>query len=236
VESYEEALENWNKQVAQELTQQYYEKEQENAVDWDKVLKPVAKPRDSALPLTEEPIVKPVTGVQVERKLEALEVSELREKLTSLETQITLLDSKITQLVGMEKPKAENPEVIRRIERVEKETAEIKEKLSQLEIALNNILKGELGEIKAKVEELRKAGYKPVTVDNRVKPGIPEEEKPEDKIQRRLIAFTQKVVTKSIDGTLKALNWGFNAYVEGLSYMESSRKPRGKRSAKTVKM
>jgi hypothetical protein len=247
VESYEEALEHWNRQIAQELTQQYYEKEAENSVDWDKVLAVQKKPKDNTLPIeiSEKPQVnaKPKPKVKVIKyKPEIPEIAEIKEKVNALETQITLLDSKVTQLANVEKPNTDNRELIQRVERVDKDLNEIKEKLSQLEIAFNNILMGELRDIKAKVEELRKAEFKPVTVDNRtdnrVKPVIPEQgEKPEDKIQRKIISIGKEVTQKAITMSLNGLNIGLKAYIQGLNYMDSARqKPSKRRVNKTVKM
>lgn len=234
VESYEEALEHWNRQIAQELTQQYYEKETENSVDWDKVLAVQKKTRDNTLEVSEKPQVnaKPKPKVKaVKYKPEIPEIAEIKEKVNALETQITLLDSKVS-----------SRELIQRVERVEKDLNEIKEKLSQLEIAFNNIMMGELRDIKAKVEELRKAEFKPVTADNRAKPVIPDvapeqEEKLEDKIQRKIISIGKEVTLKAITLTLNGLNAGFKAYIQGLSYMETARqKPSKRRVNKTVKM
>jgi len=247
VESYEEALKHWNSEYARELTQQYYEKEAENSIDWDKILKIQVKPKYSALPVevSEKPIektqvnAKPRPRVKVIKyKPEIPEIAEIKAKVDTLETQITLIDSKLTQLTNAEKPNTDSHELIKRIERVEKDISEIKEKLAQLEIAFNNILMGELRDIKAKVEELRKAEFKPVTVDNRVKPEIPEqEEKLEDKIQKKIISIGKEVTLKAINMSLNGLNAGFKAYIQGLNYLESARqKPNKKRVSKTVKM
>lgn len=247
VESYEEALEHWNREYAKELTQQYYEKEAENSVDWDKILAVQKKPRYNTSPMevSEKPSEKPQVNAKPKPKVKVIkykpeipEIAEIKEKVNTLETQITLLDSKVTQLANVEKPNTDNRELIQRVERVEKDLNEIKEKLSQLEIAFNNILMGELRDIKAKVEELRKAEFKPVTVDNRVKPEIPEqEEKPEDKIQRKIISIGKEVTRKAITMSLNGLNAGFKAYIQGLNYMDSARqKPRKRRVNKTVKM
>ena len=247
VESYEEALEHWNRQLAQELTQQYFERQQENAVDWDKVLKPQVKSKYTALPVevSEKPIEKPQVNAKpmpkvkvIKYKPEIPEIAEIKEKVNTLETQITLLDSKLTQLANAEKPNTDNHKLIERVERVEKDLNEIKEKLSQLEIAFNNILMGELRDIKAKVEELRKAEFKPVTVDNRAKPEIPEqEEKLEDRIQRKIVSIGKEVTLKAITTSLNGLNAGFKAYIQGLNYLESARqKPSKKRVNKTAKM
>ena len=247
VDSYTEALEHWNRQIAQELTQQYYEQQQENAVEWDKVLKPQVNPKTVTIPIqvSENPTektqvnAKPRPRVKVIKyKPEIPEIAEIRAKVDTLETQITLIDSKLTQLTNAEKPNTDSHELIKRVERVEKDISEIKEKLAQLEIAFNNIFMGELRDIKAKVEELRKAEFKPVTVDNRVKPEIPEqEEKLEDKIQRKIISIGKEVTLKAITMSLNGLNAGFKAYIQGLNYLESARqKPNKKRVNKTAKM
>jgi outer membrane murein-binding lipoprotein Lpp len=243
VESYEEALEHWNRQIAQELTRQYYEKEAENSVDWDKILAVPKKTKDNNLPIeiSEKPQVnaKPKPKVEVIKyKPEIPEIAEIKEKVNALETQITLLDSKVTQLANVEKPSTDNRELIQRVERVEKDLNEIKEKLSQLEIAFNNILMGELRDIKAKVEELRKAEFKPVTVDNRTKPVVPEqEERPEDKIQRKIISIGREVTKVTLKAITMCLNMGLKAYIQGLNYMYSDRqKPSKRRVNKTVKM
>lgn len=247
VDSYIEALEHWNRQIAQELTQQHYEKETENSVDWDKVLAVQKKPRDNTLPIevSEKPSEKPQINAKPKPKVKVIkykpeipEIAEIREKVNALETQITLLDSKVTQLVNAEKTSTDNHELVKRVERVEKDLNEIKEKLDQLEIAFNNILAGELREIKARVEELRTKEFKPTVKENRPIQDIEtENEKQEDKLMRKILSLNQKVTTKVITATLNGLNMGFKTYIEGLNYLENT-KPRAskKRVSRSIKM
>jgi DNA repair exonuclease SbcCD ATPase subunit len=247
VESYVEALEHWNRQIAEELTQQYLETEAENSVDWNKVLKPQVKPKDTTLPIevsvkpSENPQVnaKPKPKVKVIKyKPEIPEITEIKEKVNALETQITLLDSKVTQLANTGKPNTDNHELVKRVEKVEKDLNEIKEKLDQLEIAFNNILAGELREIKARVEELRSKEFRPSVKDNRpIQDMEAENEKQEDKLMRKIMDVNRKVTTKVITTTLNGLNMGLKAYIEGLNYLEKTKpKPSNKRVSKTVKM
>jgi DNA repair exonuclease SbcCD ATPase subunit len=240
VESYEEALEHWNRQIAQELTRQHYVKEAENSVDWDKILAIQKKPKYGALPIEiSEKNAKPKPKVKVVKyKPEIPEIAEIKEKVNTLETQIAQLDSKVTQLAKAEKPNTDNRELIERIERVEKDVAEIKDKLDQLEIAFNNILIGELKEIKARVEELRTKEFRPIAKDNRPIQDIEaENEKPEDRLMRKVISINQKVTAKVITTTLNGLNMGLKAYIEGLNYLERTKsKPSKRRVGKAVKM
>jgi len=247
VDNYIEALEHWNRQVAEELTQQHYEKEVENSVDWDKVLRIQVKPRNNTLPIekSEKPTEKPQVNAKpkprvkvIKYKPEIPEITEIKEKVNTLETQITLLDSKITQLANAEKPNTDNHELIRRVERVEKDLTEIKEKLDQLEIAFNNILAGEIKELKVSINELKTKEFKPNVRDNRSIQDIQEEnEKPEDKLMRKIIGLNQKVTTKVINATLNGLNMGFKAYIQGLNYLEKTKPKTSKRRvSNSVKM
>ena len=245
VESYEEALEHWNRQIAQELTQQYVE-QQEDSVDWDKVLKPQVKPKDTTLPIevsvkpSEKPQInaKPKPKVKVIKyKPEIPEIAEIKEKVNTLDTQVSVIDAKLSQLINTGNGVKDFSEITSRLDRVEKDMEAIKEKLGQLEIAFNNILGGEIKAIKTEITELRKSGFKPIVIDNRVKPEIPEEEKPEDLIQEKVIGLAQKVTVKAINMTLSGLNMGFKAYIEGLNYMGKTKpKPSKRRVSKTVKM
>nr|ADJ54310.1 hypothetical DEAD/DEAH box helicase [archaeon enrichment culture clone 1(2010)] len=247
VDNYIEALEHWNRQVAEELTQQHYEKEVENSVDWDKVLRIQVKPRNNTLPIekSEKPTEKPQVNAKpkprvkvIKYKPEIPEITEIKEKVNTLETQITLLDSKITQLANAEKPNTDNHELIRRVERVEKDLTEIKEKLDQLEIAFNNILAGEIKELKTSINELKTKEFKPNVKDNRSIQDIQEEnEKPEDKLMRKIIGLNQKVTVKVINATLNGLNMGFKAYIQGLNYLEKTKpKVSKRRVSNSVKM
>lgn len=247
VDNYIEALEHWNSEYAKELTQQYYEKEAENSVDWDKVLRIQVKPKDNTLPIeiSEKPIENPQVNAKpkprikvIKYKPEIPEITEIKEKVNTLETQITLLDSKITQLANAEKPNTDNHELIQRVEKVEKDITEIKEKLTQLEIAFNNILTGEIKELKASINELKAKEFKPNVRDNRPIQDIQEEnEKPEDKLMRKIIGLNQKVTAKVITATLNGLNMGFKAYIQGLNYLEKTKPKASKRRvSNSVKM
>lgn len=245
VDNYIEALEHWNRQVAEELTQEHYEKEAENSIDWDKVLRIQKKPKDNTLPIeiSEKPIENPQVNAKprvkvIKYKPEIPEITEIKEKVNALETQITLLDSKITQLSNAEKPNTDNHELIKRVEKVEKDLTEIKEKLNQLEIAFNNILTGELKELKVSINELKTKEFKPNVKDNRPIQDIQEEnDKPEDKLMRKIIGLNQKVTTKVINATLNGLNMGVKAYIQGLNYLEKTNPKTSKRRvSNSVKM
>jgi chromosome segregation ATPase len=169
VESMEKALQHWNNKYAEELTQQYLEKEAENATEWQSILRTQENAKTKPL-LDTNNVAKSNKSVTQQRrqtvkvvkyKPDLSEVKSLNEKVNTLESRVASIDMKLTQFMDMVNNNNNNKELIEKIGLIENGINGLRQGLNTYKEE-NEVLKAKIAQLEKRLAELeqRQNAYK----------------------------------------------------------------------------